>query len=106
MGRENTSRHIFGEYSDLFQFDVALCYNIWGIAGEGGYQNFKCSLLFDWLRLLMILFKSFMKVHDNYNNYDDQRQHNMFSYRIEKISSVFAITCIVLAFVYILVSEG
>lgn len=54
----------------------------------------------------MILFKSFMKVHDNYNNYDDQRQHNMFSYRIEKISSVFAITCIVLAFVYILVSEG
>ena len=43
------------------------------------------------------------KVHDNYNNYyDEQQHHNLFSYRIEKISSVFAITCIVLAFVYIL----
>ena len=43
------------------------------------------------------------KVHDNYNNYyNEQQHHNLFSYRIEKISSVFAITCIVLAFVYIL----
>lgn len=42
------------------------------------------------------------KVHDNYNNYDEQKHVSIFSYRIEKISSVFAITCIVLAFVYIL----
>lgn len=44
----------------------------------------------------------FPKVHDNYNNYNEQKQHNLFSYRIEKISSIFAITCVVLAFVYIL----
>lgn len=44
------------------------------------------------------------QVHDNYNNYYDEQQHHnfLFSYRIEKISSVFAITCVVLAFVYIL----
>lgn len=31
-----------------------------------------------------------------------QEHHNLFHYRIEKISNVFAITCVVLAFVYIL----
>lgn len=48
------------------------------------------------------LCKNIIKVHDNYNNYDEQKQHTLFSYRIEKISAVFAITCIVLAFVYVL----
>lgn len=42
------------------------------------------------------------KVRDNYNNYDQQEHQNLFHYRIEKISNVFAITCMVLAFVYIL----
>jgi hypothetical protein len=42
------------------------------------------------------------KVQDNYNNYDDQEHQNLFHYRIEKISNIFAITCMVLAFVYIL----
>lgn len=49
-----------------------------------------------------ILCSLLLQVHDNYNNYDAQNQHNMFSYRIEKISAIFAITCVVLAFVYLL----
>lgn len=104
---EKIHRGIFLGSIVIFSNLMLLCAIIFGeLQVRGGFQYFQCSLLFDWLRLLMILFESFMKVHDNYNNYDDQRQHNMFSYRIEKISSVFAITCIVLAFVYILVSEG
>ncbi|KAL7553837.1 hypothetical protein ACHAWF_017975, partial [Thalassiosira exigua] len=61
-----------------------------------------CVVIFSNLMLLCAVIFGELQVHDNYNNYDEQQQHNLFSYRIEKISSVFAITCIVLAFVYIL----
>lgn len=60
-------------------------------------------VIFSNLMLLCAVIFGELQVHDNYNNYyDEQQHHNLFSYRIEKISSVFAITCIVLAFVYIL----
>jgi len=59
-------------------------------------------VIFSNLMLLCAVIFGELQVHDNYNNYDNQKNNNLFSYRIEKISSVFAITCIVLAFVYIL----
>eukprot|EP00571_Detonula_confervacea_P005653 CAMPEP_0172321758 /NCGR_PEP_ID=MMETSP1058-20130122/44227_1 /TAXON_ID=83371 /ORGANISM="Detonula confervacea, Strain CCMP 353" /LENGTH=315 /DNA_ID=CAMNT_0013037351 /DNA_START=354 /DNA_END=1301 /DNA_ORIENTATION=- len=58
-------------------------------------------VVFSNLMLLCAVIFGELQVHDNYNSYDAQK-NNIFSYRIEKISSVFAITCIVLAFVYIL----
>jgi hypothetical protein len=43
-----------------------------------------------------------LQVNENYNNDDDNNIfQSMFSYRVEKITSVFAATCIVLAFLYI-----
>mmetsp|Transcript_44537 Transcript_44537/g.93455 ORF Transcript_44537/g.93455 Transcript_44537/m.93455 type:complete len:408 (-) Transcript_44537:418-1641(-) len=59
-------------------------------------------VIFSNLMLLCAVIFGELQVHDNYNNYDEQKHHNLFSYRIERISSVFAITCVVLAFVYIL----
>lgn len=59
-------------------------------------------VIFGAMMILCAVIFGELQVYDNYNNYDDQKHNNLFSYRIEKISSVFAITCIVLAFVYIL----
>jgi len=59
-------------------------------------------VIFANLMILCAVIFGELQVYDNYNNYDEQKHDNLFSYRIEKISSVFAITCIVLAFFYIL----
>mmetsp|Transcript_19133 Transcript_19133/g.37874 ORF Transcript_19133/g.37874 Transcript_19133/m.37874 type:complete len:372 (-) Transcript_19133:101-1216(-) len=59
-------------------------------------------VIFSNLLLLCAVVFGEVQVHDNYNNYNQQKQNNIFSYRIERISSIFAITCIVLAFVYLL----
>lgn len=59
-------------------------------------------VIFSNLMILCAVIFGELQVHDNYNNYDEQQHHTLFSYRIEKISALFAITCIVLAFVYIL----
>lgn len=59
-------------------------------------------VIFANLMLLCAIIFGELQVHDNYNNYDDQKHQNLFSYRIEKIASIFAITCVVLAFVYVL----
>ena len=59
-------------------------------------------VIFSNLMLLCAIIFGELQVHDNYNNYDEQKHQNLFSYRIEKISGIFAVTCIILAFVYIL----
>jgi len=61
-----------------------------------------CIVIFSNLMLLCAVIFGELQVQDNYDNYDEQRGQTLFSYRIEKIASIFAITCMVLAFVYIL----
>lgn len=59
-------------------------------------------VIFSNLMLLCAVIFGELQVQDNYDNYDEQSGRTLFSYRIEKIASIFAITCMVLAFVYIL----
>ncbi|ACI64760.1 predicted protein [Thalassiosira pseudonana CCMP1335] len=75
--------------------------NLWGEKIHRGVF-LGCLVIFANLLLLCAVIFGELEVHDNYNNYDQQNNDNIFSYRIEKISSVFAITCIVLACVYVL----
>merc|ERR1719310_325115 len=61
-----------------------------------------CIVIFSNLMLLCAVIFGELQVQDNYDNYDEQSGRTLFSYRIEKIASIFACTCMVLAFVYIL----
>ncbi len=112
MGRKDTSWRVPGEFGDIFEFDAVVCRDIWRVAGKKEKNRLSPYFIFGTGKKIahhLMISQNFVnahkigKVHDNYNNYyDEQQHHNLFSYRIEKISSVFAITCIVLAFVYIL----
>jgi hypothetical protein len=60
-------------------------------------------VIFSNLLILCAVIFGELQVNGNYNNDDDYNIfESMFSYRVERITSVFAATCLVLAFLYIL----
>mmetsp|Transcript_4023 Transcript_4023/g.6185 ORF Transcript_4023/g.6185 Transcript_4023/m.6185 type:complete len:333 (+) Transcript_4023:205-1203(+) len=59
-------------------------------------------VIFSNLLILCAVIFGELQVNSNYNNDDDSNLfESMFSYRVERITSVFAATCLMLAFLYI-----